>query len=469
MGRVPLGGAHGQYPFHPPPPANLPVEAYYHPAGQAYWNKLGTGLLGENALGYRAASVLLGTVAVLATYLLGAVVWDRRVGLLAAFLIAVNQYHLGISHACFQKNYLTFALLAAWVFLRVQQSPSTRSWIVLGILGGLGCFTGVTVLLWGPVLLGTLIARRTGREQLRTAGPWMAAALCLLVLSPYLLRDVQLSREGADGLSFQLSKFRPLVWSWAPASLFVRPLYFNLVEGTISEYVAMHTAPGLTLLMGGLLGVFLRGWTARFVLALGWWPFVFFSLFSRPDGELFWADFAIPPFALLTAAIVLRSGRWASWLATGLAGLHAVFAWPVISARDRYFPLEWGQPPKALIEKHLHALDAIPAAFKDRDLAQLTTVGRWRLPMRQAYIEGLTRYGNALQSPATDRQLVLQGWMEPGDERGREIRWTQRQLRRLQAPGVSPPGSARPRSGSPPGPGTAGTGSGRSPRSPGSP
>src|SRR5262245_47995504 len=83
-----------------------PIEAYHHPAGQAYWNTIGIAVLGPNAIGYRIASVLLGVAAVGALYLLGAAVWDRRVGLFAAFLLAVNEYHLGISTSCFQKGYL---------------------------------------------------------------------------------------------------------------------------------------------------------------------------------------------------------------------------------------------------------------------------------------------------------------------------------------------------------------------------
>ena len=62
-----------------------------------YWQSWGVALAGQNYTGFRLASAVLGTLTVPAVYLLGKHLFDKRVGLLAALLLATFPPHIHFS------------------------------------------------------------------------------------------------------------------------------------------------------------------------------------------------------------------------------------------------------------------------------------------------------------------------------------------------------------------------------------
>jgi hypothetical protein len=70
--------------------------------------------------------------------------------------------------------------------VRFLQTGNKRLWIVLGFLAGLACLTKMTILFLGPGFLVALLASKY-RKDLITPWPWLGAALCLVLVSPYLL------------------------------------------------------------------------------------------------------------------------------------------------------------------------------------------------------------------------------------------------------------------------------------------
>lgn len=79
-------------------------------------------------------------------------------------------------------------ILAAFLFylIRFLRTGNKRLWIVLGLITGLACMTKMTLLFLGPGFLIALLASKY-RSDLITPWPWLGAALCLVVVSPYLL------------------------------------------------------------------------------------------------------------------------------------------------------------------------------------------------------------------------------------------------------------------------------------------
>jgi hypothetical protein len=63
----------------------------------SYWQSWGVALAGHNFTGFRLASALLGTLTIPTVYLLGRHLFDRRVGLLAALLLATFPPHIHFS------------------------------------------------------------------------------------------------------------------------------------------------------------------------------------------------------------------------------------------------------------------------------------------------------------------------------------------------------------------------------------
>jgi len=79
-------------------------------------------------------------------------------------------------------------ILAGFLFylIRFLRTGNKRLWIVLGLIAGLACMTKMTILFLGPGFLVALLASRY-RTDLITPWPWVGAALCLVLVSPYLL------------------------------------------------------------------------------------------------------------------------------------------------------------------------------------------------------------------------------------------------------------------------------------------
>jgi hypothetical protein len=79
-------------------------------------------------------------------------------------------------------------ILAAFLYylVRFLRTGNKRLWIVLGFIAGLACMTKMTMLFLGPGFLVALLTSKY-RRDLITPWPWLGAALCLVLVSPYLL------------------------------------------------------------------------------------------------------------------------------------------------------------------------------------------------------------------------------------------------------------------------------------------
>jgi len=79
-------------------------------------------------------------------------------------------------------------ILAAFLFAlaRYLRTENRRLWIALGLLAGAACMTKMTILSLGPGFLAALLISKR-RKDLLTPWPWIGAALCLVLVSPYLL------------------------------------------------------------------------------------------------------------------------------------------------------------------------------------------------------------------------------------------------------------------------------------------
>jgi 4-amino-4-deoxy-L-arabinose transferase-like glycosyltransferase len=64
-----------------------------------------------------------------------------------------------------------------------------RLWILLGLIAGIACLTKMTILFLGPGFLVALLISKY-RKDLLTPWPWLGAALCLVLVSPYLFWQI---------------------------------------------------------------------------------------------------------------------------------------------------------------------------------------------------------------------------------------------------------------------------------------
>ena len=149
-------------------------------------------------LAARWVSVVLGTANVVLVYRIGGLLFDRRVGLLAAFFLALSFLHVSQSHFGVTDVPLTFMI--SWAFLlivRARAEPSAGRFVWAGIVSGLAAGTKYNALLLaGPLVIVAVeraLARRDGAVVRRALGPIglfsVAFGVAFLASTPYALLD----------------------------------------------------------------------------------------------------------------------------------------------------------------------------------------------------------------------------------------------------------------------------------------
>jgi uncharacterized membrane protein len=191
--------------------------------------------IGDGELAVRIPSIIAGTLAIPALYLLGRELYDRRTGLVAAAFGAASPMLIWYSQEARMYAFVElFGLLALWTQLRAIRNPSMGNWAAyilataallwshyFGLL-----LIGVQQLIW----VGVLIHRRRTGEPMRaiTLGFLYSLAVLAMQLVPLLVfAHKQFDSTGAalgspsgtyDALSFYavISNMAWALWGYHP-------------------------------------------------------------------------------------------------------------------------------------------------------------------------------------------------------------------------------------------------------------
>ncbi len=152
---------------------------------------LNRSLLGDSLHALRWLPALSGAATVVVTGLLVREFGGRRFAQALACLCALlPPVWLAVDHFFSMNAFDTlFWSLGALLLLRALDGGRTRTWVALGLVLGLGLLNK-TSMLWfgGGAFLGLLVSPQ--RRQLRTRGPWLAAALAALLFLPHVIWQV---------------------------------------------------------------------------------------------------------------------------------------------------------------------------------------------------------------------------------------------------------------------------------------
>jgi Dolichyl-phosphate-mannose-protein mannosyltransferase len=153
----------------------------------------------------RVTAAVVGTIAVGLVYLAGAKLADRRVGLLAAALLAVAFLPVFYSHLALNDvPTLAPIALSLWGTAGVLRDGRLRWYALAGAGLGLACatkYTGGIVLLPLLAAAGVRIGSGEGRRGVAFGGLVLAGALALgafVVANPFALLDFAAFRDGLD-------------------------------------------------------------------------------------------------------------------------------------------------------------------------------------------------------------------------------------------------------------------------------
>lgn len=201
--------------------ARAPFRFSPQPPGIALMVYAGMALLGQTELGVRLLSLLLGTATLLPAYFLA----RDLAGKVVAFWSTLA---LALVPGCFvfgtlatpdaaQLFFWTLALCFTW---RALESGRLTDWVLAGLVIGISLYVKYVLVLYFPSLLLCLLLTPRGRMKLRTAGPYLAVLVALVVFVPVFAWQQQ--SVGWDALRYHLSERHTLaLFSLRGLSLYV--------------------------------------------------------------------------------------------------------------------------------------------------------------------------------------------------------------------------------------------------------
>jgi hypothetical protein len=163
--------------------------------------------LGQSPFALRLAAFPVGVLTVAATAAMGRALFSRRVGLLAAAVLAVTLWHVHLSRVGFRAVLLPlFTALTVWqATLGVKKAKGTWHWAAAGIFYGLSFYTytaaRLTPAAWAAFALYALVARPSILNPRLRRGIGLAALAVLATIAPLAVYtvghpDVVLGRLG---------------------------------------------------------------------------------------------------------------------------------------------------------------------------------------------------------------------------------------------------------------------------------
>lgn len=149
-------------------------------------------LLGDSLPALRLWPALAGAgVVVLAGLMARDLGGGRIARAMAAVAVLFAPVYLGTDHLFTMNSFETlFWALAAWVLIRILRHDETRLWPLFGVVAGGGLMNKHSTAFFLAALYGGMLLSPE-RRRLLSPGPWIAAALAALILSPNVIWQIQ--------------------------------------------------------------------------------------------------------------------------------------------------------------------------------------------------------------------------------------------------------------------------------------
>jgi len=352
----------------------------------AYLLALSIAALGPTVLALRVVSALIGVLTVGVFYGMVRTIWDRRMALLAALLLAMLRWHVHFSRTAFRTILVPlFACLFFWLWWSGIERKQKWRLILPGAVLGLGFYTYFAFQLIVPAWLCYWLVRwwreRDRRAELWRGLLWPAAGafVVLLPLIAYFAANPDVAMGRVGNLSVlewnpsALQPLRPEQRAASPGGQLALNLWANVRQfWQRGDPVAKHNVPFMAVfdpltsivfalgLLATLWGVRRDSRNALILLWAGWLACA--SIFSLGAPNLLRTLGMVPAIALILAngyrligrAIETRLSRptaaFALVMLLGWFGANETHRYFVLWQRDRLVPAEFLTPYRQLGE-----------------------------------------------------------------------------------------------------------------------
>lgn len=260
-----------------------------------------TKLIGSSEEILRLPSALAGTLCIPAIYALGKTLFNRRVGLAGATLLAVSPLHIHFSQeARAYAAVVLFSLVACFFFYRGLTRRRWRWWIGFGLFTLVNLYLHLTaaLVLASQVAIAGIVFLQQSRGSARRALPLLVSLLIVLIgyspMAPFLLSGIQGPRglgsmEDIEGLAISFQGFLSLFAGFGAGTGVALSLY-------------------LSACLFGLANAFLY-YRRQFYLLLGWISIPFVLILLLRPRHWFAAKYVISilPIYLIAISLGLES------------------------------------------------------------------------------------------------------------------------------------------------------------------
>jgi 4-amino-4-deoxy-L-arabinose transferase-like glycosyltransferase len=172
--------------------------------------RAGLWALDDQGFGVSLASAVGSTLAIFATYLVGAALLSPLTGLLAALLTAIEFEMIAWGADGWRDDTFTATILfAVWALLKLRARPSFANALLAGGLCGLSCLTRITAISFiVPGLLWLIVERATTSRLERAKAVGTATLILIIVVAPFLISCAIATGDPLFAINYHTSYYR---------------------------------------------------------------------------------------------------------------------------------------------------------------------------------------------------------------------------------------------------------------------
>lgn len=278
-----------------PTALNLPLVDKDYPSPIAYKYLIKSGIVFEDsALAGRLPFVLLGSFTILLVYFLTKLALGKGVGFLAAFLLAISQFHIGSTRIADDVAPLLFlSVLSLFIFYKSLHNSDSKLLLLNGLVIGVGFWFKENMFFLIPIYIIFLAIHPDFRKELKNKYVWFSFALAVSLALPLIFLDFiqkvprfgYISYETGWGLSINaLGLYAGEVFLFISHRF--KPALFDFVAGTLDiEYPMVNWLMGTIILISVAMSLKKKNFFIRLLVVIFLFNFILFS-FLRNTGDM---------------------------------------------------------------------------------------------------------------------------------------------------------------------------------------